>query len=255
MQRTLQLKSVKKEYGRNDNKVTAVNDVTFDIRKGEFTAIMGASGSGKSTLLNLIATIDTVTDGCILINEHDIAGISESEMADFRRDYLGFIFQDYNLLDTLTLRENIALALVIKKTEKDDIDTMIDKVAKKLGIHEILEKYPYEVSGGQRQRCACARAVVVEPQLILADEPTGALDSYSAKNLMETFAWLNKEIKATILMVTHDAFSACYCKRILFMRDGKVVHELLRDNMDNDEMLASIVSLFTQISRGGRDVS
>jgi len=177
MQRTLQLKSVKKEYGRNDNKVTAVNDVTFDIHKGEFTAIMGASGSGKSTLLNLIATIDTVTGGCILINEHDIAGISESEMADFRRDYLGFIFQDYNLLDTLTLRENIALALVIKKTEKDDIDTMIDKVAKKLGIHEILEKYPYEVSGGQRQRCACARAVVVEPQLILADEPTGALVS------------------------------------------------------------------------------
>ena len=177
MHTTLQLKSVKKEYGRNDNKVTAVNDVTFDIHKGEFTAIMGASGSGKSTLLNLIATIDTVTSGYILINEHDIAGISESEMADFRRDYLGFIFQDYNLLDTLTLRENIALALVIKKTEKDDIDTMIDKVAKKLGIHEILEKYPYEVSGGQRQRCACARAVVVEPQLILADEPTGALVS------------------------------------------------------------------------------
>jgi putative ABC transport system ATP-binding protein len=251
MQRTLQLKSVKKEYGRNDNKVTAVNDVTFDIHKGEFTAIMGASGSGKSTLLNLIATIDTVTDGCILINEHDIAGISESEMADFRRDYLGFIFQDYNLLDTLTLRENIALALVIKKTEKDDIDTMIDKVAKKLGIHEILEKYPYEVSGGQRQRCACARAVVVEPKLILADEPTGALDSYSAQNLMETFV----EMKATILMVTHDAFSACYCKRILFMRDGKVVHELLKDKMDNNEMLAKIVSISTQINTGGSYVS
>ena len=255
MQITLQLKSVKKEYGLGDSKVMAVNDVTFNIYKGEFTGIMGASGSGKSTLLNLIATIDSVSGGCILINEHNIAEISESEMADFRRDFLGFVFQDYNLLDTLTLRENIALALVIKKTAKNDIDIMIDKVAKKLGIYEILEKYPYEVSGGQRQRCAGARAVVVEPSLILADEPTGALDSYSAKNLMETFTWLNNEMKATIMMVTHDAFSACYCKRILFMRDGKVVHELLKDKMDNNEMLAKIVSISTQINTGGSYVS
>jgi len=255
MQKVLQLKSVKKEYGFNNNNVTAVDGVTFDIQKGELTAIMGASGSGKSTLLNLIATIDSVSDGCILINEHNIAEISESEMADFRRDFLGFVFQDYNLLDTLTLRENIALALVIKKTAKNDIDFLIDKVAKKLDIQEILEKYPYEVSGGQRQRCACARAVVVEPKLILADEPTGALDSYSAQNLMETFVWLNTEMKATILMVTHDAFSACYCKRILFMRDGKVVHELSKGDMDNDEMLAKIVSLSTQINRGERYVS
>jgi putative ABC transport system ATP-binding protein len=252
---TLRLNSVKKEYGFNDNKLLAVNDVSFDIFEGEFTAIMGASGSGKSTLLNLIATIDVATNGCILINEHSIADIGESEMANFRRDYLGFIFQDYNLLDTLTLRENIALALVIKKTAQKDIDGMVDKIAKRLNIYDVIEKYPYQVSGGQRQRCACARAVVVEPQLILADEPTGALDSYSSKALMETFVSLNKEMGATILMVTHDAFSACYCERILFMQDGKIVHELLKNGMDNNEFLGCIVSVSTKIGEVESNVS
>ncbi len=186
MQALLEVKSVLKTF----DSVTAVNGVSFSVAKGEFVGIMGSSGSGKSTLLNLIATIDTASSGKISIDGKDISTLNESQMADFRKDSLGFVFQDYNLLDTLTLREKIALALIIRKTCRKEMDDHIDAIAKRLGIYEVLEKYPYEVSGGQRQRCACVRAIAVSPKLILADEPTGALDSHSAKSLMETFVQL-----------------------------------------------------------------
>ena len=242
MQTILDINNVSKQYGEGENALHALRNISFSIADGEFTGIMGSSGCGKSTLLNLIATIDSVTDGCILMGNQNMAQLSEGGLADFRRDYLGFVFQDYNLLDTLTLRENIALALTIQKRNKDDIDKTIQQIALRLGIGSILDKFPYEVSGGQRQRCACARAVAVGPKLILADEPTGALDSASARNLMETFEQLNREMGVTILMVTHDAFSACHCRRILFMLDGKIVSELHKNGMDDRDFLQIILS-------------
>lgn len=250
MQTVLDICNASKQYGTDKNIVHALRNVSFSITKGEFTGIMGSSGCGKSTLLNLIAAIDTVTEGCILMGKQNMSELSESGLADFRRDSLGFVFQDYNLLDTLTLRENIALALTIQNRRKKGIDEIIQQVSFRLGINGVLEKFPYEVSGGQRQRCACARAIAVEPQLILADEPTGALDSVSARNLMETFEQLNREMDATILMVTHDVFSACHCKRILFMRDGEIVSELNRSGMDNHTFLQKILNELAQIGGG-----
>ena len=216
MKNILELNHVKKEYSADGLKTLAVNDVSFSVPEGSFIGVMGASGSGKSTLLNLISTIDRTTSGRIILDGTDLSQIHPNQMAQFRREHLGFIFQDYNLLDTLTLRENIALALTIKELPREDI----------------LDKFPCQVSGGQRQRCACARAVAASPRLILADEPTGALDSHSARNLMETLVMLNREFGATILMVTHDAFSASYCKTILFMKDGKIVHSLAHQKQD-----------------------
>ena len=254
MEKILDVQNASKLYGSQDNAVVALKNVSFTVEPGEFLGIMGSSGCGKSTLLNVISTIDSVTDGCVLMGGESMAELSENELAAFRRNYLGFVFQEYNLLDTLTLRENIALALTIQNREKSYIAEAIPRVAAKLGIDAVLDKYPYEVSGGQRQRCACARAVAVEPNLILADEPTGALDSVSAKNLMEAFLQLNRELGATILMVTHDAFSACYCERILFMKDGEIVSMLKKNGLDNLTFMKQILDILSAINGGGANV-
>ena len=206
----------------------ALDRVSFDVAEGEFIAIMGASGSGKTTLLNCISTIDTVSAGHILLNGQDISELPQQELARFRRERLGFVFQDFNLLDTLTLEENIGLALTINHMDPNLVRDRVQDVAMRLGIDDILEKFPTQVSGGQKQRAACARAMVAGQSLILADEPTGALDSRASKNLLEIMAKMNREMRATILMVTHDAYSASYASRVLFLKDGRLFNELLR---------------------------
>ena len=216
MQNILKIENLKKYYGTKNNITKAIDNISFTVNEGEFVAIMGASGSGKTTLLNCISTIDTVTAGKIIINNKDITEIKDRDIASFRRNNLGFVFQDFNLLDTLTIAENISLSLIINKKNENKIDEMVNDIAKRLDIEGILDKFPYEVSGGQKQRCACARALINNPKLILADEPTGALDSKSSRMLLETMDEINKNLDATILMVTHDAFSASFCQRILF---------------------------------------
>ena len=206
----------------------ALDRVSFDVAEGEFIAIMGASGSGKTTLLNCISTIDTVSAGHILLNGQDISELPQQELARFRREKLGFVFQDFNLLDTLTLEENIGLALTINHMDPNLVRDRVQDVAMRLGIDDILEKFPTQVSGGQKQRAACARAMVAGQSLILADEPTGALDSRASKNLLEIMARMNRDMRATILMVTHDAYSASYASRVLFLKDGRLFNELLR---------------------------
>lgn len=245
MKEILKLDNVKKYYGDNNNITKAVDGITFKINEGEFVAIMGASGSGKTTLLNVISTIDKATSGQIFVGSTDITQIKEKEVADFRKNNLGFIFQDFNLLDTLNIEENISLSLIINRENKNDIDSKVRDLAKKLGIEDILQKFPYEVSGGQKQRCACARALICNPKLILADEPTGALDSKSSKMLLETMNELNEKLKATILMVTHDTFSASFCKRVLFLKDGKLFNEILRENKSRKEFFNEILDVLT----------
>lgn len=224
----LTVKDVRKIYGsrQGGSTSTALNGVNFEIEKGEFVGIMGPSGAGKTTLLNVIATIDTTTSGHIYIAGKDISHIKESALSDFRRNKLGFIFQDYNLLDTLTLKDNIALPLILSHKNVVEVETTVEKVAVNLGIENILQKYPYEVSGGQRQRASAARAMVNNPELILADEPTGALDSKSSKDLLQCMQRLNENNEATIMMVTHDAFAASFCKRIIFIKDGTLFMEI-----------------------------
>lgn len=246
----LKLKNVEKIYNTESTSTLAVNDVSFEVSKGSFVGIMGASGSGKSTLLNMIATIEKTTNGTIEIEGQNIANISEQDLAVFRRENLGFVFQEYNLLDTLTIYENIALALTIKGTAKSKVKSAVMDFAYKLNILEILDKFPYEVSGGQRQRCACARAIATNPSLILADEPTGALDSQSAKQLLETFVLFRKEYNATILMVTHDALSASYCDRILFMKDGEINAVLDREQENKQEFFTNILGVMAKIAEG-----
>ena len=209
-------------------KTKALDQVSFDVQAGGFISIMGASGSGKTTLLNCISTIDTVSAGHILLDGRDITTIDENDIAAFRRDYLGFVFQDFNLLDTLTLEENIALPLTISGTSPKEIDERVQRIADKLHISDILKKYPIQVSGGQKQRCAFARAVICNPKLIMADEPTGALDSNSSRILLEMMSDFKGEMGSTILMVTHDAFSASYAERILFLRDGRIFNEIFK---------------------------
>lgn len=227
MEHILTLEQVKKYYGSSSSNITkAVDGISMYVDKGEFAAIMGASGSGKTTLLNCISTIDTVTSGHIFIQNQDITSIKNKDFADFRRENLGFIFQDFNLLDTLTIEENISLSLIINRKSPALIQKRVKNIAQKLGISDILSKFPYEVSGGQKQRCACARALINEPALILADEPTGALDSKSSRLLLETMSDINHKLDATILMVTHDPFSASFCERILFLKDGKIFNEM-----------------------------
>ncbi len=216
---------------------------------------MGASGSGKTTLLNMIATIDKASGGRIEINGQDIALLSEKELASFRREHLGFVFQEYNLLDTLTVYENIALALIIKQTPKETVQQTILDLAQKLGISGILNQFPYEISGGQRQRCACARAIATRPDLILADEPTGALDSRSAKGLLESLVLLNREYSATILMVTHDVLSASYCDRIFFMQDGVIKAKVEKERENRQEFFSKILDAMSKIEGGVYDVS
>src|SRR5574344_919715 len=222
----LKLENVEKYYGNKANLTKAVDGISFSVDKGEFVAVMGSSGSGKTTLLNVISTIDKVTAGHIYLNNTDITKLRGNNLNKFRREELGFIFQDFNLLDTLTAYENIALALTINKVKYTEIETKVKNVAKELDITEVLDKYPYQMSGGQKQRVASARALVTKPALILADEPTGALDSKSSRMLLEKFANLNDELKATILMVTHDAFSASYADRVIFIKDGKILNEV-----------------------------
>ena len=222
MDKILQVDNIHKFYGTKGNVTKALNGISFTVERGEYVAIMGASGSGKTTLLNCISTIDNVTSGHIYIGGEDITKIKEKKLAKFRREELGFIFQDFNLLDTLTAYENIALALTINDVKGKEIDDLIREIARRLNITTVLNKFPYQMSGGQKQRVAAARAIVTHPKLILADEPTGALDSKSAKMLLESLETLNKAMNATIMMVTHDAFTASYAKRILFIKDGKI---------------------------------
>ena len=228
MNTLLEIKNVTKYFGSGDAVSKALNGVSFTMEKGEFTAIMGASGSGKSTLLNVIATIDRSSSGSILLEGNDIAGMREQDLAAFRRDRLGFIFQEYNLLDTLTVGENIVLPLNLRKCSVNETSERLKKVADSLEIADQLCKFPRQLSGGQRQRAACARALITEPALILADEPTGALDSANSKSLMQTFTFMNQSLGSTILMVTHDAVVGSYAARVLFLKDGKIWNELYR---------------------------
>ena len=237
-----------------NNSVLAVNNVSFQIPHGSFVGIMGASGSGKTTLLNLIATIDKPTNGTIRISGQNIVDIPDEAAAEFRRRHLGFVFQEYNLLETLTIYENIALALTIKEVSKESIRPTIQSLSEKLDISAILDKFPYEVSGGQRQRCACARAIVVNPDIILADEPTGALDSHAARQLLETLSMLCREYGATILMVTHDVMAASYCDRILFMKDGEIKTSLNREQENKQTFFADILKKMEWIEGESHDV-
>lgn len=254
MENILSLKNVEKYYGNKGSIVKAVDDISFDVYKSEFVGVMGPSGSGKTTLLNMIATIDDVSSGNIYLDGKDLTEINQKNIAKFRRENLGFIFQDFNLLDTLTIHENIALALTINKTRKSEIDNKVLDVARKIGIEDILKKYPYEVSGGQKQRAACARALVTNPKLILADEPTGALDSKSAQMLIEMMSNLNKDLDATILMVTHDSFTASYCNRILFIKDGKIFTELVKGEDTRRQFFNKILDVVALLGGDVRDV-
>ncbi|ELC8350816.1 ABC transporter ATP-binding protein [Clostridium perfringens] len=254
MKNILSVENIEKYYGNKDNITKAIDNINFKVDKGEFVGIMGPSGSGKTTLLNCISTIDNVTTGSIVINGKDITKLKAKELEKFRRDELGFIFQDFNLLDTLTSYENIALALTIQGKKPKDIDNLIKKVAKSLGIDGILNKFPYQISGGQKQRVASARAIVTNPSLILADEPTGALDSKSARMLLDSFESLNKDLEATILMVTHDAFTASYAHRILFIKDGKIFNELVRGTDSRKEFFDRIIEVITLLGGDDRDV-
>ena len=245
MENVLEVKNVEKYDGNRSNLTKAVDNVSFNVKKGEFVGIMGASGSGKTTLLNCISTIDKVTTGHIIINGKDITKLKGNNLNKFRREELGFIFQDFNLLDTLTAYENIALALTIQKVNANEIDKRVNDIAKKLEIDTILNKYPYQLSGGQKQRVASARAIITNPKIVLADEPTGALDSKSAKQLLETFEALNDKMEATILMVTHDAFTASYADRIIFIKDGKIFNELVKGNDTRKQFFEKIIEVQT----------
>lgn len=243
MKSILSVENVEKYYGNKENITKAIDNISFKVFEGEFVGIMGPSGSGKTTLLNCISTIDNVTTGKIIINEKDITRLKEKDLEKFRQNELGFVFQDFNLLDTLTAYENIALSLTIKGEKTSLIDEKIKNIAKYLEIEKVLDKYPYQMSGGQKQRVASARAIVKDPSIILADEPTGALDSKSSKLLLERFESLNQDLKATILMVTHDAFSASYAHRILFIKDGKIFTELKRGNDSRKEFFNRIMEV------------
>lgn len=245
MENILKVDKIEKYYGSRSSLTKAIDNLSFEVDKGEFVAIMGASGSGKTTLLNVISTIDRVTSGHIYVDGEDITKLKGNQLNKFRREELGFIFQDFNLLDTLTAYENIALALSIQNANVSEIEEKIKKVADELDIKDILKKYPYQMSGGQKQRVASARAIITDPKLILADEPTGALDSKSAKMLLEKFNHLNEELSATILMVTHDAFTASYAQRVVFIKDGKIFKEIHKGNDSRKEFFDKIIDVVT----------
>lgn len=250
MEPILKLEHIQKYYGNGRNITKAIRDISFSVEPGEFLGIMGASGSGKTTLLNCISTIDTVSAGHIYLDGTDITEIKPRSLARFRRENLGFVFQDFNLLDTLTISENIALALSIRKTPAKDVEPCISDIAGKLNIRDILDKYPYQVSGGQKQRCACARAIVNNPRLLLADEPTGALDSHSSQMLLSTIQSIHEQLKATILMVTHDPFTASYADRILFLQDGEILTELRKGSGSRGAFFDKILHVLTIIGGG-----
>lgn len=248
----LNIQHIEKYYGSKSSLTKAIDDISFSVAQGEFVAIMGASGSGKTTLLNCISTIDRVTAGRIYLENTDITTLKGKALNKFRREKLGFIFQDFNLLDTLTAYENISLALSIQKRSASEIDTAVRTVAEQLGITEVLQKYPYQMSGGQKQRVASARAIVTNPKLVLADEPTGALDSKAAKMLLERFNYLNGEHNATIMMVTHDSFTASYASRVIFIKDGKIFHEISKGADSRKQFFDKIIDVVTLL---GGDMS
>ena len=248
----LDIQRVEKFYGNGVNLVKALDDISFGVKGGEFVAIMGASGSGKTTLLNCISTIDTVSAGHILVDNRDITTLKSKEYARFRRENLGFVFQDFNLLDHLTIRENIALALSINNVKANIIDGRVDDIAKQLDITDILHHYPHETSGGQKQRCACARAMISNPKITLADEPTGSLDSNTARMLLETLTLLNQNQNTTILMVTHDATAASYTSRVLMLKDGAIFTELYRGDKSRTVFFSEILMIMTAL--GGNNI-
>ena len=249
----LEVAHLEKVYGALGNVTRALNDVSFTVNRGEFVGIMGASGSGKSTLLNCVSTIDSATSGTIRINGQDVTRMKQAKLSQFRREELGFIFQDSNLLDTLTARENIALPLTIARVNAAEISTRVQDVAARLSISQVLDKYPYQMSGGQQQRVAAARALVTDPTMIMADEPTGALDSKSARLLLESLEALNRRLRATVLMVTHDSFAASYTSRVLFIRDGKIFTELRRGDTDRREFFDRIMEVVAMMGGEGSD--
>ncbi|MDY4575330.1 MAG: ABC transporter ATP-binding protein [Intestinibacter sp.] len=248
----LQVNNLKKVYTTRfgSNQVKALSDVSFSVEQGEYVAIMGESGSGKTTLLNILASLDKPTSGEVLLNGKNIVSIKEKEISAFRRNNLGFVFQDFNLLDTFSLKDNIFLPLVLSGKKFDEMNERLQPLAKKLGIADLLEKYPYEVSGGQKQRAAIARALITNPQLILADEPTGALDSHSSDELLQLFEDINNEGQ-TIVMVTHSTKAASSAKRVLFIKDGRVFHQLYRGSSSQQEMYQKISDTLTMIATGG----
>lgn len=245
MEPILRIENIDKYYGNKSNLTKALSHLSLNVDKGEFVAIMGASGSGKTTLLNCISTIDRVTAGHIYVGDTDITQLKGNALNRFRREKLGFIFQDFNLLETLTGFENIALALSIQKVNVKEIEKRVLSISRALNISDVLDKFPYQMSGGQKQRVASARALISDPQLILADEPTGALDSHSSQMLLASLKNLNEELQATILMVTHDAFSASYATRVIFIKDGKIFNELRRGNRQRKQFFDSIIDVVT----------
>lgn len=246
MNEILIVQNVTKHFGGGSTVTKALDGISFNVKNGEFVAVMGASGSGKSTLLNVIATIDRASSGNIILDGVNVGGMREDALSEFRRDKLGFIFQDYNLLDTLTVAENIALPLDLKRMKADEIKQKLDRIAGELDIREQLGKFPHELSGGQRQRAACARALITSPSLILADEPTGALDSNNSKQLMKTFSRMN-ELGSTILAVTHDAAVGSYAGRVLFLKDGRIWNEIYRGDRSRAEVYNEILSVLTAL--------
>lgn len=251
----LEVKNLQKIYTTRfgGHKVNALNDVSFSVEKGEYVAVMGESGSGKTTLLNILAALDRPTNGQVLVEGMDLSSIPERKMAEFRRENLGFVFQDFNLIDTFSLRDNIYLPLVLSGMNVKVIRERITPIAEKLSITEILDKYPYEVSGGEKQRAAVARAMITDPKLILADEPTGALDSKSTDSLLEAFNEINNAGQ-TIVMVTHSTKAASHANRVLFIKDGVVFHQIYRGNSTNEEMFIKISDALTLIEKGGESI-
>lgn len=253
MEELLKIEQIEKYYGSKSSLTKALDGISFEVEKGEFVAIMGASGSGKTTLLNCISTIDKVTSGHIYVAGKDITKLKGNALNRFRREELGFVFQDFNLLDTMTAYENIALALSIQGMGAAKIDSRIREISEALGIGEVLGKFPYQMSGGQKQRVAAARAIITEPKLVLADEPTGALDSKSSRMLLESFKYLNESIPATILMVTHDAFTASYAKRVIFIKDGSIFNEIIRGGRSRKEFFNEIIDVISLLGGDASD--
>lgn len=253
MKTILQANNVNKIFGAKGNQYTALQSISLSINEGEFVGIMGPSGAGKSALLNIFSTIDTPTSGKITIDGENIVAMNEEKLSDFRRNKLGFIFQDYNLLDTLTVKENIVLPLALSKVPAAEIEKRVQEIADTFGIRQILDKYPYHISGGQKQRAAASRAIVTHPSLILADEPTGALDSKSAASLLDSLSKLNQANQSTILMVTHDAYAASYCQRVIFIKDGQLFRELPQEGLTRKEFFGRILEVLASLGGGHHD--
>lgn len=254
MKIVLEAKNVQKVFGTKGNVYTALQDINLKIQEGEFIGVMGPSGAGKSTLLNIFSTIDTPSFGEVIIDGQDIVQMKEKQLSDFRRNKLGFIFQDYNLLDTLTVKENILLPLALSKVSAEEIEKRVNEIADTFGIREILNKYPYHISGGQKQRTAASRAIVANPSLILADEPTGALDSKSATSLLESLSGLNEKNKSTIMMVTHDPYAASFCKRVLFIKDGQLFTELHKGEQSRKVFFQKVLDVLASLGGGHNDI-